>query len=177
GGQIGCYVIPLNFAINSLPPELQTEQNPTLTCALSGAPAWCGTGVGFLQGGGLLQVNVPPTTTAAARKATQALIPDVVDPKVLTWSLGVQHELFKDTSIEVGYVGTRSLELPVQKRLNSASAFDPNVPGGGATPLPTYLTASAVPSTVTAPASTLADFDNFLATLLYRPLLVAPNGF
>jgi hypothetical protein len=175
GGQIAYDVIPLNFAINSLPPELQTEQNPTLTCALSGAPAWCGTGVGFLQGGGLLQVNVPPTTTAAARRATQALIPDMVDPKVITWSLGVQHELFKDTSVEIRYVGTRSLELPVQKRLNSASAFDPNIPGGGIAPLPTYLSASAVPASVAAPTSTLANFDNFLAAKQFRPLLT--EGF
>jgi Carboxypeptidase regulatory-like domain/TonB dependent receptor len=180
GGQIAYDVIPLNFAINALPPELQTEQNPTLTCALPGAPAWCTSsggkpGPGFLAGGGLLQVNVPPTTAAAARAATQALIVDMVDPKVITWSLGVQHELFKDSSIEVRYVGTRSLELPVQKRLNSASAFDPNVPGGGITPLPTYLSASAVPATVTAPASTLQNFDNFLANGLFRPF--APQGF
>ena len=175
GGQISYDVIPNNFAVNSLPPELQSEQNPTLTCGLSSPPAWCATGVGFLQGGGLLQVNVPPTTTAAARAATQALIVDMVDPKVITWSLGVQHELFKNTSIEVRYVGTRSLELPVQKRLNSASAFDPNVPGGGIAPLPTYLTAGAVPTTVAAPASTLANFDNFLAKKLFRPL--RPEGF
>lgn len=177
GGQIAYDVIPTNFAINSLPPQLQTEQNPTLTCLQSGAPAWCTSGLGgtegpgFLAGGGLLQVNVPPTTTIDARKATQALILDMVDPKVMTWSLGVQHELFKDTSVEVRYVGTRSLELPVQKRLNGATAFDPSVPGGGITPLPTYLTASAVPATVTAPASNLADFDTFLATKKFRPLL------
>jgi hypothetical protein len=180
GGQIAYDVIPLNFAINSLPPELQTEQNPTLTCALPGAPAWCTSsggnpGPGFLAGGGLLQVNVPPTTTADARAATQALILDMVDPKVITWSLGVQHELLKDSSIELRYVGTRSLELPVQMRLNSASAFDPNVPGGGITPLPTYLTASAVPATVAAPASTLANFNNFLANGLFEPL--ATEGF
>jgi hypothetical protein len=180
GGQIAYDVIPLNFAINALPPELQTEQNPTLTCALPGAPAWCTSsggkpGPGFLAGGGLLQVNVPPTTAAAARAATQALIVDMVDPKVITWSLGIQHELLKDSSIEVRYVGTRSLELPVQKRLNSASAFDPNVPGGGITPLPTYLSASAVPATVTAPASTLQNFDNFLANGLFQPL--ATEGF
>ena len=161
GGQISYDVIPNNFAINSLPPELQTEQNPTLTCALPSAPAWCGTGVGFLQGGGLLQVNVPPTNTLDARAATQSLIPDQVDPKVITWSLGVQHELFKDTSIEVRYVGTRSLELPVQQRLNSASAFDPNFPGGGLTPLPTYFSASQVPAAVAAPTVTLQQFDNF----------------
>jgi len=175
GGQISYDVIPNNFAINSLPPELQSEQNPTLTCGLSNAPAWCATGKGFLQGGGLLQVNVPPTTTAAARAATQALIVDMVDPKVITWSLGVQHELFKDSSIEVRYVGTRSLELPVQKRLNSASAFDPNVPGGGIAPMPTYLTATAVPTAVVAPASTLLDFDNFLSNNLFRPY--AADGF
>ena len=180
GGQIAYDVIPLNFAINSLPPQLQTEQNPTLTCALPGAPAWCTSnggkpGTGFLEGGGLLQVNVPPTTTADARAATQALILDMVDPKVITWSLGVQHELLKDSSIEVRYVGTRSLELPVQMRLNSASAFDPNVPGGGIAPLPTYLNASAVPATVVAPASTRQDFVNFLANGLSQPL--APEGF
>jgi len=162
GGQIAYDVIPNNFAINSLPPELQSEQNPTLTCGLSNPPAWCATGVGFLQGGGLLQVNVPPTTQAAARAATSSLIPNQVDPKVITWSLGVQHELFKDTSIEVRYVGTRSLELPVQQRLNSASAFDPNFPGGGLSPLPTYLSAGSVPTAVGSPVDTLANFDKFV---------------
>lgn len=175
GGQIAYDVIPLNFAINSLPPELQTEQNPTLTCALPSPPAWCASGSGFLAGGGLLQVNVPPATTADARAATQALILDMVDPKVITWSLGVQHELLKDSSIEVRYVGTRSLELPVQKRLNSASAFDPNLPGGGIAPLPTYLSPSDVPATVAAPASRLADFKNFLNNGLFQPL--ATEGF
>src|SRR5713101_3436228 len=127
GGQIAYDVIPLNFAINSLPPELQSEQNPDITCSLSNAPAWCAsflnpadkTGKGFLLGGGLLQVNVPPATQLDARGATGSLIPDQVSPKVISWSLGVQHELFKDTSVEVRYVGTRSISLPVQQRLNS----------------------------------------------------------
>jgi hypothetical protein len=162
GAQISYDVIPNNFAINSLPPELQSEQNPTLTCGLSNPPAWCGTGKGFLQGGGLLQVNVPPTTQAAARASTSSIIPDQVDPKVISWSLGVQHELFKDTSIEVRYVGTRSLSLPVQQRLNSASAFDPNFPGGGLAPLPTYFKASDVPATDAAPVDTLANLKKFV---------------
>ncbi|HEY2351091.1 MAG TPA: TonB-dependent receptor, partial [Candidatus Acidoferrum sp.] len=171
GAGVAYDVIPNNFAINSLPPELQTEQSPAVTCALPGAPAWCATwnksmtdsGQGFLQGGGLLTVNVPPTTQADARAATSSLIPNRVDPKIITWTLGVQHEVFRDSSLEIRYVGTRSLELPVQMRLNSASAFDPRFAslGGGLTPLPTYLNASSVPSAVTAPASTLADFDNF----------------
>jgi len=169
GAQVAYDVIPNNFAINSLPPELQTEQNPSITCSLSNPPAWCasflnkadGTGRGFLAGGGLLQVNVPPTTQADARAATGNIIPDQVDPKVISWSLGVQHELFRDTAIEVRYVGTRSLELPVQQRLNSASAFDPRFPGGGLTPLPTYLSPSDVPAAVPAPADTLAKIKAF----------------
>jgi len=182
GAGLAYDVVPNNFAVNSLPPQLATEQSPAVTCALSGAPAWCSTfdpaspsnptaGQGFLQGGGLLQVNVPPITQADARAATGSLIPDHISPKVITWTLGVQHELFRDSSIEVRYVGTRSLELPVQQRLNSASAFDPHVPGGGIAPLPTYLNASDVPATVVAPASTLASFDNF------NPLPLSGDGF
>jgi len=68
GFQMAYDVVPNNFAINSLPPQLQTEQSPEVTCALPNPPAWCasfldptdGTGKGFLAGGGLLQVNVPP---------------------------------------------------------------------------------------------------------------------
>ena len=171
GAQISYDVIPNNFAINSLPPQLQTEQNPEITCSLPSAPSWCASGIGFLEGGGLLQVNVPPATQAEARAATSSLIPDHVDPKVLAWSLGVQHELMKDTSVEVRYVGTRSLDLVAQRRLNSASAFDPRFPGGGIPPLPTYINAADVPGVVTAPASTLQDFNNFNT----KPL--APDGF
>jgi len=175
GGQIAYDVIPNNFAINSLPPQLQTEQNPDITCSLPGKPAWCGTGQGFvpgfLLGGGLLQENVPPTTTEEARAATGSLIPDHTAPKVITWSLGVQHELLRNSSIEVRYVGTRGISLPVQMRLNSGSAFDPRFPGGGITPLPTYFNESDVPATVTAPSSTLLDFDGFNSAVL------SGNGF
>jgi hypothetical protein len=182
GAGLAYDVVPNNFALNSLPPQLQSEQNPGLTCALAGAPQWCATfdaanptnptaGQGFLQFGGLLQVNVPPLTQADARAATQSLIPNHVSPKVITWTLGVQHELFRNSSVEMRYVGTRSLELPVQQRLNSASAFDPNVPGGGIAPLPTFISPSDVPAVVVSPASTLQSFDNF------NPLPLSGDGF
>jgi hypothetical protein len=171
GAGVAYDVIPNNFAINSLPPQLQTEQKPVVTCALPGAPAWCATwnsaqtnsGQGFLAGGGLLQTNVPPTTQADARAKTSSFIPDRVAPKIISWTLGVQHQILRDSSIEVRYVGTRSLELPVQQRLNSASAFDPRFKalGGGLAPLPTYFKLSDVPGTVVSPASTANDFDNF----------------
>ena len=143
GAQVSYDVIPNNFPTNSLPPQLQTEQNPAITCSLPGAPRgardpW----YGFLAGGGLLQVNVPPTTQADARAATSSFIPDIVDPKIFTWSLGVQHQIMRDSSFEIRYVGTRSLDLPVQTRLNSASAFNPQTGVAPLTPLPTYINAS-----------------------------------
>jgi hypothetical protein len=166
-GGIGYFydITPVNFPQLSLPPQLQSEQNPTITCGLVGqAPAWCPSatgGTGFLQGGGLLQVNVPPTTQADARASTQGLMVDVVNPKILTWTLSLEHQLAGNTSIEVRYMGNHAIDLPAQRRLNSASAFDPAFPGGGITPLPTYFSPAQVPGSVAAPASTLANFDAF----------------
>jgi hypothetical protein len=175
GAQVSYDVIPNNFPTNSLPPQLQTEQNPAITCSLPGAPAWCATGTGFLAGGGLLQVNVPPTTQADARAATSSLIPDIVDPKIFTWSLGVQHQILRDSSFEVRYVGTRSLELPVQTRLNSASAFNPQNGVAPLTPLPTYFNASDVPAAVAAPVDTVANFDAFCPDPSVQPVAPCRN--
>ena len=168
-GGIGVFydIIPSNFPQLALPPQLQSEQNPTLTCTLPGKPTWCPSatgGVGFLQGGGLLTVNIPPATQAAARAATQGFIPDNTDPKIFTWTLSVQHQIGANTSIEVRYLGNHGLELPAQIRLNSVSPLNPG-PGGGIAPLPTYFSASQVPAAVSAPASTLLAYDNFTSPL------------
>jgi hypothetical protein len=162
GAQVAFDVTFSNVLSNNLPPELQTEQNPDLTCALPGAPAWCasylnpadGTGKGFLQGGGLLTVNVPPTTAADARAATSSLIVDQTQPKIITWSLGVQHQLFRNDSVEVRYVGTHGISLPVQIRRNTEPALfvDPTL-----TNLPVFFSASDVPATITG-GSTRADW-------------------
>jgi hypothetical protein len=149
-------VTPQNFPLLSLPPQLQTEQNPDITCALPGAPAWCtNPAAGFLNSGGLLQVNVPPTTPQEARDATIGIMLDTVQPKIMTWTLSAQQELTKDTSVELRYLGTRSTQLPVQARLNTISAF-----AAGLQPLPTFFSASQVPKTITG-GSRLADFENF----------------
>jgi hypothetical protein len=149
-----------NFNLNSQPPQLQSEQDPSITCALPGPPAWCadfvagsGLGRGFLAGGGLLQVNIPPANQLEARTATQALVRDHVMPKVYNWTMSVQHEISKKTSLEVRYLGTRGLELLVQRQVNAISAFD-----NGGTPLPTYFNASDVPTTFAAGTATVADF-------------------
>jgi hypothetical protein len=154
-------VTPQNFPLLQLPPQLQTEQNPDITCTLPGAPAWCanflagGPGTGFLAGGGLLQVNVPPATQAEARAATQGIILDQVQPKVLTWTLGVQREIMNNTSLELRYLGTRATQLPVQARINTRSAFS-----AGAQPLPTFFSGSQVPAFI-AGGPRLSDFENF----------------
>jgi hypothetical protein len=159
---------PQNFPSISLAPQLQTEQNPTLTCSLAGAPAWCAnfspgaygsginTGQGFLAGGGDVTTNVPCASQADCRAATSAYDVDIVQPKVLTWSLGVQHQLGQQSSLEVRYVGTRSLELPIQARLGTQSGFTAGLPV-----IPTYLTDAAVPTTVAAGSPTLLQWDTF----------------
>jgi hypothetical protein len=148
-------VTPQNFPLLQLPPQLQTEQNPDITCGLPNPPAWCATGSGFLAGGGLRQVNVPPATQEEARLATQGIILDQVQPKVLTWTLGVQREIMKDTSLELRYLGTRATQLPVQARTNTISAFT-----AGLQPLPTFFDPSQVPATIVG-GSRLSDFENF----------------
>ncbi|MCI0623629.1 MAG: TonB-dependent receptor, partial [Acidobacteria bacterium] len=144
-----------NLPLLSLPPQLQSEQNPALTCTIDPSRQFCSTGQNFLASGGLLDVNVPPSTAAEARSATQAFIPDIVLPKVLTWSLGVQRELFKNTTVEVRYVGTRATQLPIQTRLNALTGFE-----AGLQPLPVFFSASDIPATV--PTSGIPTQQDFL---------------
>ncbi len=80
---------------------------------------------------------------------------NIIEPKILTWSLGVQHQIGANSSIEVRYLGTRGLELPIQGRLNTQTGF---TAGLGA--LPTYLNPSDIPATVTG-GPRLSDWDTF----------------
>ncbi len=92
-----------NFASITLPPQLQSELNPKSACGLAPQPSWCTTpnGQGFLAGGGLPPTYIPPATQAAARNLTTSFIDDTVMPKILTWSLGVQREVYRNASVEV----------------------------------------------------------------------------
>jgi Carboxypeptidase regulatory-like domain len=156
-----------NLTTLQLPPQFQVEQNEVISCSgLAGSPpAWCATGTGFLASGGLLSRLVPPQTVGEARAATGTLIIDTVQPKVLTWTLSVQRELFRDTGLELRYMGTRGTHLPVQARLNTINAFD-----AGLQPLPTFFHDSDVPATLVG-GSRLSDFENF------NPLRYADQGF
>ena len=147
-----------NFASITLPPQLQSELNPNSACTLNPQPSWCANpnGSGFLAGGGLPSAYIPPASQLAARSLTTSFIDNTVMPKILTWSLGVQRELYRNSIIEFRYLGTRGLELPVQFRRNFISAFD-----GGVTPLPTFFQASDVPTSWTASTPTDAAFNSF----------------
>ncbi len=160
-----------NFASITLPPQLQSELDPNSACTLTPKPGWCTTpgNAGFLQLGGLPQAYIPPATQADARALTTSFIDDTVMPKILTWSLGVQHELARNTSIEVRYLGTRGLELPVQFRRNRESAFD-----AGIAALPTFFKASDVPTSWTAATPTDTPFNNFNSNI-YAPLGFTAN--
>src|SRR5437879_298466 len=74
-----------NFASITLPPQLQSELDPNSACGLATPPAWCSTpnNQGFLQGGGLPSVYIPPADQAAARGLTTSFIDDTVMPKIL----------------------------------------------------------------------------------------------
>jgi hypothetical protein len=161
-----------NFASITLPPQLQSELDPNSACALTPQPGWCTTpsNAGFLQLGGLPQTYIPPTGQAGARALTTAYIDDTVMPKILTWSLGVQRELARNTTVEVRYVGTRGLSLPVQDRRNFHSGFD-----AGLAALPEYFRVQDVPATVSASAPTRAPWDAFTTcTPVAPPATPAP---
>ena len=147
-----------NFASITLPPQLQSELNTNSACTLTPQPAWCTTtgGSGFLASGGLPPAYIPPANQADARSLTTSYVDDTVLPKIMTWSLGVQREIYHNASVEVRYLGTRGLELPVQFRRNFISAFD-----SGIAPLPTFFKASDVPTTWTASTPTDAAFNGF----------------
>ncbi len=146
-----------NFANITLPPQVQSEMSIDSACGLPTPPVWCTNGgTGFLQNGGLPAILTPPTTQAQARNLTSSYIDDTVMPKILTWSLGVQRELARNSTVEVRYLGTRGLELPLQVRRNFESYFD----AGGA-PLTMYFNPASIPATYTASTPTDTAFYNF----------------
>jgi len=169
-----------NFQSITLPPQLQSELNETSACTLTPLPSWCpgflanggkgGAGTsGFLTGGGLPQTYIAPATLAKTRALTTSYIDDTVLPKILNWTLSVEHEVYRNATIEVRYLGTRGIELPVQYRRNHISAFD-----AGAPVLPTFFKASDIPATFTASTPT-DDFINSFNSNIYSKYGFAGN--
>jgi hypothetical protein len=109
---------------------------------------------GFLAGGGLPAGTGSGLKTFATladqRAASVNFLPAVQKlPYTETWNLGIEHVFGKKYTVEVRYVGTRGIHLPVQQQLNvqpkvSSSLF-----------LPTFLT-TPDPATIAGLTTTLA---------------------
>jgi hypothetical protein len=115
----------------------------------------------FLQRGGIPNQLLPFTTPEQTRAATTSYAPDQVRPRIHTFSLGVEHEVFDGWRGSVRYLHTEGRKLSVQAQLNAgivppASAF-----------LPTWFSPSQVPSATV--LDTLPTQAQFLARVV-RPL-------
>ena len=116
-------VIYDNLGILSLPPQVQQTCD---TVSPSGQDQPCNyTTTNFLANGGLPNSPVPITDPAQARARTSAYIPNQTLPYSETWTAGIQHIFANKYTLEVRYVGTRGIHLPVQTRLNAQSPVTP----------------------------------------------------
>lgn len=121
----------------------------------------------FLANGGLPGTYTPPATVAQARVGTSAFIPDQKLPYAIDWNFSIQHIFARNYTLEVRYLGTRGVHLPVQQRLNRQATVTPT------NFLPTYLSAPA--------ASQLTGLNTNLGQLLAErdasSNFYAPYGF
>jgi len=99
---------------------------------------------------------------ATARAYTGGYIPDQKLPKSLQWNIGIQRVVHEDYTVELRYLGTRGLNLPIQDRLNVMSAVDSQYN------LPMYLSApsQATLDGLTNTLSSIADRGHFLPQYL-----------
>jgi hypothetical protein len=143
-----------NLGLLSAPPQVQQ------TCDAPGIQTssckWSNTG--FLAGGGLpFNAVIPPITDpVVAQQSTGGFIPDQKLPYSETWNLGVQHVFAGKYIVEVRYVGTRGIHLPVQDRINRQPVVTPTFS------LPTYVNAPSQATLDSLPVS-LADLQNAAA--------------
>ncbi len=112
-----------NLGILSAAPQFQQ------TVDVGGNP-----GDNFLKSGGIPNnASSGPLSPTAARAATGGFIPDQKLPKSIQWNFGVQRVFHEDYTVELRYLGTRGLQLPIQERLNVGSIVNPS------NALPVYL--------------------------------------
>jgi hypothetical protein len=136
-------VVFQNLALLQLPAQVQGGYNTALACAISSPPTWCTTGVDFLGTGGILNVLAPINTQADARSFTTNKLGNYVQPRIQSWTLSVQRELWRNSMAEVRYLGTRGRNMPVQFLHNATSMFERGFAG-----LPTFFSVADIPTTV-----------------------------
>ncbi len=180
GAGVAHDVIYGNLALLQLPPQFQAENRETNACILSPSPAWCAlvpagtsprnanigfSSTGFLEGGALLPVLPTEAFTdpVIARAATGNFVPrQELTPETYSWTTSLQQQLGSDYMVELRYVGTKAIHLPIQ---NWLSAGVPHSNG-----LPLFLNQSDIPADMST-APTLDDFEGS------QNLLLAPWGY
>ena len=114
-----------NFGLLSLPPQLQQ------TVDVGGL-----TGSNFLANGGIKPgASAGALNQDDARANTSGFVPDQKLPKSIQWNIGVQRVFRQNYTVELRYLGTRGISLPVQQRINEQAVVTPQ------NALPLYLTA------------------------------------
>jgi hypothetical protein len=132
-----------NLGTLSLPPQFSTNVDVT------------GLNQGnFLANGGIApNTQVGPLTVAEARAQTQGFIPNQKRPQSIQWNFGVQHVFAQDYTLEIRYLGSRGVYLPVQLQLDR----QPVVNAQNA--LPVYMTTPSQ-AAIDALPNTLATVQN-----------------
>lgn len=98
-----------NLGILTLPPQLQQTVD---VGGLSGS--------NFLANGGIKpSASVGSLSQQDARAATAGFVPDQKLPKSIQWNVGVQRVFRQDYTVEVRYLGTRGISLPIQQRIDT----------------------------------------------------------
>ena len=122
-----------NIGTLSFPPQFSGTQdvNTNLSTANFLANGGLPPGTGGLQ-------TFP--TVQAQRAATSAFVPNQQLPYSEEWNLGIQHVFGKSYTVEVRYLGSRGIHLPVQDRINRQAVVGPD------NFLPTFIDPATVPS-------------------------------
>lgn len=104
-----------NYGTLSFPPQLSTTQD----VGFGTAPDY--STPNFLANGGLKAANgssVAVLSRADAIAATSAYVPNQTLPYSENYTLTIQREVAKGLQAEIGYIGTRGVQLPTQNRIN-----------------------------------------------------------
>ena len=107
-----------NLGLLSVPPQFgstcDVSNGSTSVCPYNSSTFLAGGGYPAGNGSGLTTFSDVPTQQAS----TSGFVPNQVIPYTETWNLGVQHVFANKYTLDVRYVGTRGVHLPVQDQLN-----------------------------------------------------------
>jgi hypothetical protein len=109
-----------NLWMNTVPPQFSTMVLGHIDRAGQ---------TGFLASGGILPHAVPITDAASARARTTSWIPELQRPYAMQWNAGLQQRVAQDYVLDIRYLGTRGVRLPVQMQINRGAAVGANSPG------------------------------------------------